>query len=188
MHHCNYSDLWSDLDSVGIDYAYVEFLRGRIGNPKTHGMEWAPLMSDRKRVLDVIGLCDRVGEGRKESFLWEVNLATFMSLEMAKIRNQVKRETLNQVDVEFNDDGGFDLYLEMFVLYDNAIDHPGHFVVRKWQVFKWQTPRPCDEIVLKFEAENQIKAIEHVNNHFKNTKAFLQRSETDDECVVGTWI
>lgn len=151
-------------------------------------MEWAPLMSYRKRILDVISLCDRIGEGRKESFLWEVNLATFMSLEMAKIRNEVKRETLKQVEAEFNDDGGFDFYLEMFVLYDNALDHPGHFVVRKWQIFKWQNPRPCDEIVLKFEAENQIKAIEHVNKHFKDSKVFLERAKTDDKCVVGTWI
>lgn len=145
-------------------------------------------MDDRKRILDVINLCDRIGEGRKESFLWEVNLATFMSLEMNKLRNQVKREALAQVEAEFNDDGGFDLYLEMFVLYDKPLDFPGHFVLRKWQIFRWQNPRPCDEIVLKFEAENQIKAIEHVNKHFKDSKVFLERAKTDDKCIVGTWL
>lgn len=144
-------------------------------------------MSDRKRILDVISLCDRIGEGRKDSFLWEVNLATFMNLEMNKLRNEVKRETLNQVEVEFNDDGGFDVYFEMFVLYDNPLDHPGSFVLRKW-ILKFENPRPCEEILLKFEAETRFKAIEYVNNHFKNTKAFLQRSETDDKCIVGTWI
>jgi hypothetical protein len=144
--------------------------------------------NDRKMVLDAINLCDQVGVGRNDFFLWTINLATFIAQEIGKMRDQVKRETLSEIDVEFNDDGGFDVYLEMFVLYDNALDHPGHFVVRKWQIFKWQNPRPCDEIVLKFEAENQIKAIEHVNKHFKDSKVFLERAKTDDKCVVGTWI
>lgn len=145
-------------------------------------------MSYRKRILDVISRCDRAGEGRKDSFLWEVNLATFMNLEMNKLRNEVKRETLSEIDVEFNDDGGFDVYLEMFVLYDNPLDHPGSFVLRKWQIFKFEEPKPCEEMSLKFEAETQFKAIEHVNKHFKDSKVFLERAKTDDKCVVGTWI
>lgn len=115
--------------------------------------------NDRKMVLDAINLCDKIGVGRDDFFLWTTN----------------------------NDDGGFDVYFEMFVLYDNPLDHPGSFVLRKW-ILKFENPRPCEEILLKFEAETRFKAIEYVNNHFKNTKAFLQRSETDDKCVVGTWI
>lgn len=143
--------------------------------------------NDRKMVLDAINLCDQIGVGRNDFFLWTTNLATFIAQEIGKMRDQVKRETLSEIDVEFNDDGGFDVYFEMFVLYDNPLDHPGSFVLRKW-ILKFENPRPCEEILLKFEAENQIKAIEFVNNHFKNTKVFLPRSKTNDECVVGTWI
>lgn len=190
MRDCTCSDPGNHFDSFDVDHIDVEFFCGRIGNSKNERLGWVSMTTqenDRKMVLDAINLCDKIGVGRDDFFLWTTNLATLIVQEIGKIRNQVKRETLSEIDVEFNDDGGFDVYFEMFVLYDNPLDHPGSFVLRKW-ILKFENPRPCEEILLKFEAETRFKAIEYVNNHFKNTKVFLQRSETDDECIVGTWI
>ena len=77
--------------------------------------------------------------------------------------------------------------LEMFTLYEKPRDFPNDYIVRKWEVYSGQEPKPC-HIVSKFEADGRESAIDYVNRLFANHKILLPRSESDDPIVVGTWI
>ncbi len=82
---------------------------------------------------------------------------------------------------------GNDPLLEMFTLYEKPLDYPSDYIVRKWEIFAWEDPKPC-HIVSKFEADDRDSAIAYVNRLFENHKVLLPRSELDDPTVVGTWI
>lgn len=77
--------------------------------------------------------------------------------------------------------------LEMFTLYEKPRDFPNDYILRKWEVYSGQEPRPC-HIVSKFEADGRDSAIDYVNRLFANHKILLPRSESDDPIVVGTWM
>lgn len=65
-----------------------------------------------------------------------------------------------------------------FVIYQNPVDHPGKFVVRRWDIGKEVKPGPCTLHCSLDMARASIPA----------GQVRFPRSFTDDPCIVETWI
>jgi hypothetical protein len=72
--------------------------------------------------------------------------------------------------------------ISTWTIYENPLDHPGKFVVRRWDVLEGRTdPVPADEAVV-------VKTLGMARMAVPAGSVCLGRQPGDDPAILETWI
>ena len=70
--------------------------------------------------------------------------------------------------------------LEMWPVYDHPADFPNHIVARR---FQYNQPQTGPEDLIKADSIQQIRELLASHGLVR-----IERAETDDPCIVETWL
>ncbi len=80
------------------------------------------------------------------------------------------------------DENGYDVPMSMWTIYHKPKGHPDvNYLARKWVIEKGNDPKPTEEII-------KAATLKEARDSLPPELFCLGRYESDDPCIVETWI